>query len=161
MKFLELDADIINNAIATRTNQWEIDSLKSILLSCDFGCVIERDGKQTHYGIMFDGMLVATVLLFMHGDGKFKTIKLTELIVKDDLPELQKLTVIVGCVSGIIRLAKTVLDSGNTVRSMKIYGRTEAVFGGLQVIATQISEEFGKAGIGISLEGRWLSFSTI
>jgi hypothetical protein len=161
MEFLELDADIVNNAIATRTNQWEIDSLKAILLSGDFGCVIERNGKQTNYGIMLDGTLVASVLLFMHGDGKLKTIKLTELIVKDDLPDIQKLTVIVSCVSGIISLSKTVLDSGNTVRAMKIYGRKEAVFDGLQVIATQISEEFGKAGIGVSLEGRWLSFSTI
>lgn len=162
MNFLELNADIINNTIKMRTDEFEIDSLNSILQSGDFGCAIERNGKQTNYGIVNeDGALVATVLLFIHGDGKLKTIKLTELIVQDDLTDEQKLLVIISCISGIIDLGKTVLNSGNTVRAIKVYGRTDSILNGLQDIELHVKEELSKIQIGVAIEGKWLSFSII
>jgi hypothetical protein len=159
MKFLELDADKLNAAIATWTGAWEVESLKAILDNNEFGNAASRLEKATYYGVTLDGSLIATVQIAMHGGGKLKTIKLTDLLIRSDLSDIQQLTVLVKSVGGVISLASGIVEDGGSIRTMKIYGRTSVLFDGLKSLLTEISDAFGKAGINVSMEGRWLAFS--
>lgn len=160
MQFLEINADMLRDAIGSWSGDWEVESLKVILDTGDFGNASDRLSKPTYYGIESHGSLIATVQVAMHGDGKSKTIKLIDILIRNGSSEQDQLKVLVCSVTGLINLSGKIVDGGGNVRAIKIYGRTDMLLGGLRILAKDLSDAFGKVGIILSMEDRWLTFSS-
>jgi hypothetical protein len=142
-----------------------VETLRGIVGAQAYGDMRERAQYQfTYYGVEDEGRLLALLQVVVSGEGRLKTVKLLDILPAPGTTKLGKATrvaLLMSIIAGILGAADSLIEDGNRIRVVKIYGRTTDILGALKLLAEELSEASENMGYGVMMEGGWLSFYPI